>query len=134
MQAHGYIVFSYDKVNRGFGGQRDFFEIGKLRQDFDIITNPPYKQALDFVKHALDIVHDGSKVAMFLRLLFLESKVRAEFFKKCPPKIVYVSARRLTCAKNGDFERYKGSNAQAFAWFIWQKGYKGQTVVDWINL
>ena len=132
LKEHGYSVFSYDKVYRGFGMQMDFFD-----RDYwfgDIITNPPYKLALPFVKHALDIIEDGFKVAMFLRLLFLESKARAEFFKKCPPKIVYVSAKRLTCAKNGDFERYKGSNAQAYAWFVWQKGYKGQTVVDWINL
>lgn len=112
--------------------QMDFFD----RDSWfgDIITNPPYKLALPFVKHALDIIDDGDKVAMFLRLLFLESKARAEFFLKCPPKIIYVSARRLTCAKNGDFKRYKNSNAQAFAWFIWEKGYKGPTVVDWINL
>lgn len=127
-------MFSYDKINRGFGGQRDFFDIGKLRLGFDIITNPPYKIALPFLKHALDIIHDGSKVALFLRLLFLEGKERGRFFKENPPKKIYVASGRLLCAKNGDFEKYRKSNAQAYAWFIWEKGYKGQPVVDWINL
>lgn len=72
---------------------------------------------------------------MFLRLLFLESKSRGEFFKKYPPKVVYVSSKRLTCAKNGNFERYRHySNAQAFAWFVWEGGYRGKAVLDWINL
>lgn len=131
LQAHGYIVYSYDKVYRGFGMQMDFFD----RDNWfgDIITNPPYKLALPFVKHALDIIGNGDKVAMFLRVLFLEGKERGRFFKEYPPKKVYVASGRLLCAKNGDFEKYRKTNAQAYAWFIWEKGYRGQTVVDWIN-
>ena len=36
------------------------------------------------------------------------------------------------CAKNGDFEQYKGA-AMSFAWFIWEKGYKGDTILKWFN-
>lgn len=132
LKKHGYNVFSQDLIDRGYGVVRDFF--CETYWYGDIITNPPYKQALKFVEHALSIVKDGAKVAMFLRLLFLESKTRGEFFKKFPPKTVYVSSRRLTCAKNGDFERYRHSNAQAYAWFVWEKRYKGKAVLDWINL
>jgi hypothetical protein len=53
-------------------------------------------------------------------------------FEKYPPKTVYISSSRLVCAKNGDFENTKGS-AVAYAWYVWQKGYKGDTVVKWIN-
>lgn len=129
---HKYDVTSFDIVDRGYGNVADFFNIDVWNGD--IVTNPPYKEALKFVQHAIDIVQNGAKVAMFLRLLFLESKARGEFFQKYPPKIVYVSSKRLTCAKNGDFERYRHSNAQAYAWFVWEKGYSGKTVVDWINL
>ena len=71
--------------------------------DGDIITNPPYKYALQFVEKALERVKPGRKVAMFLKLQFLEGKSRKAFFLKHPPKTVYVSSSRLICAMNGDF-------------------------------
>ena len=26
-----------------------------------------------------------------------------------------------------------GGGALAYAWFVWKKGYKGDTIVKWIN-
>ena len=77
-------------------------------------------------QRALDI-HIGQK----FRLRGRNFKV----FEKYPPKYVFVSSSRLQCAKNGDFVRYgKGVNtAVAYAWYIWIKGYTGETVVRWIN-
>jgi hypothetical protein len=57
---------------------------------------------------------------------------RKELFKKHPPKIVYVSSSRLSCAKNGEFEKYP-SSAVAYAWFVWIKGFKGDPIIKWIN-
>ena len=99
---------------------------------FDIITNPPYSKAQEFVEHALEIIEDGRKVAMFLKIQFLEGKARRALFDKFPPKVVYVSSRRLVCAMNGDFEKHQ-AKAICYAWFVWEKGYKGDTVVRWIN-
>jgi hypothetical protein len=98
----------------------------------DIITNPPYKYAQQFVERALENVKPGRKVAMFLKLTFLEGKARKQMFLNNPPKTVYVSSSRLLCAKNGDFENTKGS-AVAYAWFVWEKGFKGDPVIKWIN-
>lgn len=53
--------------------------------EFDIITNPPYKFAREFVEKALEVVADGQKVAMFLKLTFLEGQARRELFRRCPP-------------------------------------------------
>ena len=59
--------------------------------DMDIITNPPYKYAKEFVLKALDILHFGCRCYMFLKLTFLEGKTRYnELFKKFPPKSIYV--------------------------------------------
>lgn len=71
---------------------------------------------------------------MFLKLTFLEGKARREFFKKNPPVRVWVFSERILCAKKGDFDGLKesGGSAVAYAWFIWEKGYKGKTVVDWL--
>lgn len=135
LQESGYNVIASDIVNRG--GTDSMEEIDFLsteHSDFDIITNPPYKYAKEFVEHALDIVDNGRKVAMFLKLTFLESKARRELFKRYPPKRILVFSERVQCAKNGDFKAYKqgGSNAVAYAWYIWEKGYKGEPTVGWI--
>ena len=100
--------------------------------DGDIVTNPPYKYAKEFAQHAIESVTDGHKVAMFLRLQFLEGKSRRALFDKYPPKTVYVASGRISCAMGGDFENYNGG-AQAYAWFIWEKGYTGSTTVKWFN-
>lgn len=131
LEQAGYTVKSSDLIDRGVGADiQDFFKITDWGGD--IISNPPYKNALDFVKHSLDIVKDGSKVAMFLKILFLEGKTRKEFFLENPPKVIYVASGRLNCAKNGDFDKYT-TGAVCYAWFVWEKGYKGEPVVRWIN-
>lgn len=42
--------------------------------------------------------------------------------------------RRVLCAKNGDFEtmRRNGGGAASYAWWTWIKGFKGQTILDWL--
>ena len=141
LKKHGYKVKSTDIIDRGYAGTeiQDFLTITKedIKSDFprDIITNPPYKFAQKFVEHALDISMDSTKVAMFLKLTFLESKARKKLFEKYPPKVVYVSSSRLQCAKNGDFDTYRQGvgTAVAYAWYVWEKGYKGDTIIKWIN-
>ena len=132
LNAHGYNVKSTDLIYRGYGAGGVDFLTSQETFDGDIITNPPYKYATQFVERAMESVTEGHKVAMLLRLLFLEGKARKKLFEKYPPKTVYVASGRIGCALGGDFEHYKGS-AQAYAWFIWEKGYKGDTVVKWFN-
>ena len=135
LKSRGYKVISSDLIDRGYGeGGIDFLKCDKPF-DGDIITNPPYKYAKEFVEHALSLVTDGHKVAMFLKVQFLEGKARRKLFNKYPPKMIYVASSRLLCAKNGDFAKMKagGGSAVAYAWFIWEKGYKGETIVRWFN-
>ena len=132
---HDYKVQSMDIVDRGYVGTevRDFLATTQDDLNFspDIITNPPYAMAKEFVEHALDISMDSVKVAMFLKIQFLESKKRYELFKKYPPKKIYVFVNRVNCGKNGIFG--KESSAVCYAWFVWKKGYKGLPRVDWIS-
>lgn len=134
LEAHGFEVISTDLVYRGFGDTEPLDFLQETFNDFegDIITNPPYKYALDFVQMALESVRTGGKVAMFLKLQFLEGKERRKFFEISPPKTVYVSSSRLNCAKNGKFEN-NTSSAVAYAWFVWEKGFHGDPVIKWIN-
>ena len=129
LMAHGYEVECRDLVNRGFGiSGKDFLAIDNTSWQGDIITNPPYKFALEFVRKALAIIPNGHKVAMFLKIQFLEGKARRKLFDSTPPKTVWVSSSRLKCAMNGEFEAV-GSSASCYAWFVWEKGYQGDTVV-----
>lgn len=108
--------------------QLDFLAYNGAEWQGDIITNPPYSCATDMVRKALSVVSGRRKVAMWLRILFLESKHRQELFRELPPKRIWVSSSRIPCSdREGNF---RGS-AQGYAWYIWEKGYKGETKIDW---
>jgi hypothetical protein len=135
LEKHGYKVISSDLIDRGYGTSGiDFLKCSK-QFNGDIITNPPYKYAQEFIEHALYLVPNGRKVIMFLKIQFLEGKGRKELFLNHPPKTVYVSSSRIMCAKNADFEGMKagGGSAVAYAWYVWEKGYSGDTILKWIN-
>lgn len=126
-------VTCYDIVDRGYEGTviKDFFTLDEWNGD--IITNPPYKQAREFVEHALDIVDYGNKVAMLLKIQFLESMSRRELFRKYPPCRIYVASKRVMCARDGREELFSQSSAACYCWFVWVKGYTGEPVVRWFN-
>lgn len=131
----GYDVTSTDLIYRGYGvGGVDFLQQSETF-DGDIITNPPYKYAKEFVEKAMDTIPVGNKVAMFLKLQFLEGKARRELFKKYPPKTIYISSSRINCCKNGDFSesQRKNNSAVAYAWYIWEKGFTGAPTIKWFN-
>lgn len=132
LKANGYDVVSRDIVDRGYGDVADFLSKDNAKWDGDIVTNPPYKYAREFVEKALQIIPEGNKVAMFLKLQFLEGKSRLELFRTNPPARVWVSSTRLKCAMNGAFDSIPGS-AVCYAWFVWEKGFKGDTIVRWFN-
>lgn len=103
LKRHGYDVISSDVIDYGFGGVQNFFNISSWGGD--IITNPPYKLAKEFVQHALDIIPAGRRVAMFLKLTFLESKERQSLFKENPPDLSTLqsngcNAQRMATLRN----------------------------------
>lgn len=107
LKEYGCKVVSTDLVNRGYGkGEIDFLTYND-HWNGDIITNPLYKYAKEFIEHAIEIVNDGCRVFMFL----------------------------ILCAKNALFDEMRagGGSAVAYAWYEFEKGYKGETVLKWIN-
>lgn len=134
----GHTVYSTDLIDRGYGiGSVDFLKTTELPQDCTcILTNPPYNKALEFVNHSLGLLPQGGYCAMFLKTTFLESKKRYnKLFSINPPKYMFQFVSRVLCAKNGDFETMiaGGGSAVSYAWFVFQKGYKGDTIIRWIN-
>lgn len=128
---NGYKVISQDIIDRDYPDTKIKDFLTQEENIHDIITNPPYVLAKEFAEHSLDISPDGTKVAMFLKLTFMESLSRKELFQKYPFKTLYVFSARRSCAKNGDFEMYP-SSAVAYGWYVWEKGFKGDPVIKWI--
>lgn len=96
-----------------------------------IIMNPPYSVIEPFVLKSLEIAQ--KKVILLGRLQFLEAESRFnKIFSILKPTEVYVYVDRIACYKNGDVSE-KISSAQAYAWFVFEKGVNGPTITDWIR-
>jgi hypothetical protein len=131
LKSKGYNVYSSDLIDRGYGVSNINFLECTDSLTYDILTNPPYKYAQEFVEHALEISYSGAYVVMLLKIQFLEGKARRKLFDKYPPKYVYVNSERQTCYINGDMSK-KMSSASCYCWFVWEKGFTGDPVIKWI--
>lgn len=128
-------ITSTDLINRGYGiGNIDFLKIDENKKYDYIITNPPFKLAKEFITKSLNICNKS--VCMFLKIQFLESVGRKEWLKNSPLKYVYVFSERQCPMRNGieinPKTGKKWSNTICFAWFIWEKNYKGEPIIRWI--
>ena len=123
---HGYEVFSSDLVDRGYGTPRVDFLMETQKHD-NIVTNPPFKNALEFAERALEL--SRYKVALLLKLSFLEGVARRNFFKRYPPEKVWVFSQRQALMKNG--ETHSGGML-ALAWFVWTKGNIESPTIGWV--
>lgn len=95
------------------------FRNAYLDDTFDnVITNPPFYCAKEIIENALRV--SEQKVAMFLKLVFLESSRRYEFFQNTPLETVYVFSRRVNLFRDGQ-PIPENSGTMAFAWFVWNK-------------
>ena len=123
----GYEVIESDLLTRGRAiAQKDVFDMTEPITT-DIVTNPPYKCAIKMLRHLLDLMENGCKMAVWLRILYLESAERKRLFEEFPPVRVWISSRRIPCGKDGKF----GASAQGYAWYVWKKGYEGETTLKW---
>lgn len=96
----------------------------------NIITNPPFRIAQEVIQHSLKVAR--KKVLMLLRLSFLESARRHDFFKETPLKTVFIFSDRVTMYEAGA-QKKNGSGVVAYAWFLWERGYEGYPTIEWIK-
>lgn len=84
-----------------------------------VIGNPPYKQALEFLRRSLELVAPTrGEVAFLLRVGFLEAErgsERDELLEEHPPD-VYLLAKRPRFRGDG------GGDATTYAWCRWWAG------------
>jgi hypothetical protein len=128
LEGIGFTTISSDIVDRGYGEQIDFLSSDYVADN--IITNPPYKLALDFVLQAKKL--SRNKIAMLLKTSWLEGISRYEMFQdqEFPLKTIYQFSKRLTFSKGG--EETKNNGMIAHAWFLWDKNHIGAPTINWI--
>lgn len=90
-----------------------------------IVTNPPFKNAGEFVSHALELC---PHVVMLLRLAFLESQKRSPILDNGYLARVHVFRKRLPMMYRHGWDGPTNSNSgMAFAWFVWDRNHSGPT-------
>jgi hypothetical protein len=92
-----------------------------------IVTNPPFKNAGEFVAHALHLV---PIVVMLLRLAFLESDRRTPILDNGTLARVHVFRKRLPMMHRKNWEGPKANSGMAFAWFVWDRNHSGPIVLS----
>jgi hypothetical protein len=129
LKTAGCNVYSSDLIDRGYGDQLDFLSNHNKVYD-NIVTNPPFKDALKFVEQAKE--SSRQKIAMFLKTVFLESEARYNMFKDkdYPLARVYQFSKRVTLYKDG--RKMKNSGMIAYAWYVWDVEHRGRPELDWI--
>lgn len=131
LQSEGYTVVSTDLVDRGYGESRIDFLMEHQARAPNIVTNPPFGLAREFVDHALRMT--TGKVAMFLRLAFLEGLARGEWFPETPLARVWIMSRRVPMQRGRISEQGDGHGVIAFAWFVWEHGHIGAPALGWLD-
>lgn len=132
-------IVSTDLVQREerFGisiqGGVDFLTHEFNRKFDNVITNPPFNLAQEFIERALQLSND--KVIMFAKIQLLEGNKRRELFDNTPLKYVYVFSKRVNPLRNGEELDEKGkpwSSTMCFAWFVWEHDYEGEPIIRWL--
>lgn len=130
-------VDSIDLVDRGYPDVivLDFLAYETTKHYDYIISNPPYSLAKEFTEKGLSLLKPKGKMALFLKIQFLEGEKRRKLFEETPPKYIYVFTKRMATFNNGSEVDEKGkrwATTMCHAWFVWEKGFNGETVVRWI--
>lgn len=96
----------------------------------DSITNPPYKYMTEWAVAMQDLVEE--KFALLLPLRFLEGQTRKKaLFDVYPPRWQVVLSDRPTMYPYGEITG--GNSTIAFAWFVWEIGFKGRPETIWVE-
>lgn len=113
----GVIADTIDLREDSLAQRKENYILADVPKDYDvIITNPPFNEARGIITKALEDVRDGGYVVMLLRLNYLGSKDRFDFWERQLPTWIYVHHRRMSFTDDGKTDSIEYMHA------VWQKG------------
>jgi hypothetical protein len=133
LRDHGHTVIASDIVDYGFPLHfvGDFLAVPQAPAGVEcILTNPPFQIITEFVARALDL---APRVIMLARLAFVESERRTSILEKRGLTRMHVFRNRLPMMHRDGWTGPHASSAVPFAWFCWERGHRGPTVIDRIS-
>ena len=131
---NGLYVYATDLRDCGYGYSGvDFLqEKGTPNGCKIILTNPPYSLANEFILHALEILPEGGLYIALMNINCLAGIERYnKIFSKGSLREIYVFSKRIGCWKNNERDDKK-AHIINYAWYVFQKGYKGQPTLYWL--
>jgi hypothetical protein len=132
-QAAGYRVFASDIADYGLANCHigaDYLTTKAPPGVEAVVTNPPYKLAVQFAEKAL---REVPYLALLLRTNFLESTTRLPFFRRHQPARIWISSRRLPMMHRHGWQGPRAPSNTCFAWFIWDRNAEQKRVIDWFD-
>ena len=135
LRAHGHRVVCSDLIDYGADSSAvyglDFLKTTELPADVAcILTNAPFKLINKFIDHALQLCPN---VIMLARLALLELERRSSVLEGRGLRRIFIFRKRLPMMHRDGWAGRKANSGMAFAWFVWERGYRGQPIVQRIS-
>ncbi len=97
----------------------------------NVITNPPYSLAFEFIEKAKKVYQ--KKIAMLLPLSYLHGQKRYERKIFNCLKYIYVFTRYSLLESYIRKDGLYFTGMIVYAWYIWEKSYKGKPKIKWLD-
>lgn len=123
----GFTASGSDLKDRGFGLPNINFLRDYAKRE-NIITNPPYNLAEDFIKHALVVAE--KRIAILARIAFLNGQKRFQLYNQHPPECVVILSKRPSMPPGGRMIMPQGGKTD-FCWIVWNREPRGETIIRW---
>lgn len=136
-RASGLSSWGSDIVVRSeFCSERIDF-LASFDRDFtNIVTNPPFKHAEEFVRRSLEALPNRGKAAFLLPTVWMAGfSTKRGWLPTSPLLSVYSISPRPSMPPGRVIEAgvRPGNGTKDFAWFVWQKGYQGEARLRFMN-
>ncbi len=116
----------------GYDIENDFL---KQSQKYSIIiTNPPFSLAQQFILKAKELAQE--KIIFLLPLSYLHGKKRYDQIwtdKKFPLARIYVFTRYPLLGEKLREDGKHRTGMMVYAWYVWEKGYRGEPIIKWLD-
>lgn len=119
----------------------DFFSDDALyyarkHTNLNIVTNPPFGRAEDFVLRAIELLKPGQKLAAILPIVWLAGfSSKRSWLPKSPLKRVYPISPRPSMPPGRVIlaGQKPGNGTKDYCWLVWEGGFNGHAEVDFLN-